>query len=222
MGMKKQNEGKKKSMMSHRTFAKLQSTGGLKKPEEGKSQSTLPGTPKCFDDAEDATKLGTLVLDSVWYEIHKTDCKPHQIAKVYDAYFRPDMLVNDRLGNIIADGLEEWKEYSIGHNMKPGSVAYICENQDLTFTPTKPAVTEPGIYDDFVWMGNEVVTGISPRITERWYFIELLGASGSFIYNGKGKSGKGSKKSWAYEYHDGKGNSPHCHKPQIYGIVIFE
>ena len=223
-GMKKHKHGDKRSMMmSHRTAAKLQST---LKPWQNQFESPLSETPKCFDDAEDATELGTLVLDSFWYEIQKTNCKPKQIAKVYDAYFRSDMVVNDRFGNIIADGLEEWKQYSIGHNMKQGSMSYICENQDLSFTPTKPAVTEPGIYDDFVWMGNEVISGVSPIIKERWYFIELLGASGSFIYDGKGKgSGKGSQ-AWAYEYHDGKGkyndNSPHCHRPQIYGIVIFE
>lgn len=214
--MKKMKTGLKGT--SHREGAKLQST------ISPMAQNAWPGTPKCFDDAEDATNLGSLVLESFWYEIQRTKCKPDRIEEVYDAYFREDLLVNDHNGNVIASNLQEYKEYSIGDAFTPGTVAYICYNrQKVSFNPTQEAVTEPGIHDDFVWIGNQVIDCSVPIIQERWFLIELLGASGSFLYNGKGKSTQ-DEKPWFYEYHTkgSKDSSQHCHRPQIYGIVIID
>ena len=231
LGKKKSKQkglkGKKKSFdsKSHRKSAKLQSTASPWDNDFG-LQSTWEGTPKCFDDADDATELGTLVLDSFWYEIRQTNCQPHNIAAVYDAYFRPDLVVNDQRGNVIAEDLEEYKTLSIGDVSTPGSAAYTCRYRRVSYAPTRPAVTEQGIYDDFVWVGNQITHSVIPIIQEQWYLIEMLGASGSFLYNGAGKGGKSGQGSWFYEYHQqGKGSqkvSPHCHRPQIYGIVIFE
>eukprot|EP00977_Amphora_coffeiformis_P007321 scaffold1586_cov158-Amphora_coffeaeformis.AAC.10 len=193
------------------------------------SSSTVNREPKCFQDAAGATMLGTLVLDALWEEIKRTKhCRPNEIAEILDAYFRSDLIVQDQNGMITINSLQEYKQQMVD------DIVYSCLYQDVSFTPTQDATTEPGIFDDFAWTGNRIVQDSEqqsqPTIRQEIYLIELLGAAGSFLYTGKGKSGKGSSKDsndspFFYSYH-GKGGSNkykqhQCHRPQIYGIVIF-
>ena len=235
-------------------------------------------TKRCFADAASAAALGTLVLQALWSELVQTECNVAQMAAVYDQYFREDVLVQDISGAILANGLEEWKAMSLGINSDNANNndenhnvnwAYACEYQKLQFEATEDAFTEPEVFNDFVWIGNELVTDSSwsdlkqkgdalsqQQQRPRQYFIEMIGKSGSFLYggsdsssssskDGKGKGSSGSRRyhdpsHWLYEHYGsgstgGKGKSgtagnhldnhnipytPHCHRPQIYGIVL--
>ena len=202
-------------------------------------QPTIDIEPKCFQDATGATLLGTLILDAMWEEIKRTKhCHAEEIKQIWDAYFRQDLIVQDQTDAIIINSLEEYKQEMMEETI------FACLYQDVSFEPTQEATTEPGIFDDFAWTGNRSIqdpssaTMSQSTTRKEIYLIELLGASGSFVYTGKeggskkGSSSSSSRKSksngspFFYSYH-GKGGSGkygrehQCHRPQIYGIVIF-
>ena len=190
-------------------------------------QSAINAQRKCFQDAAGATILGTLVLDALWEEIKRTKyCRAEEIDEILDAYFRPDLIVQDQTDTVIINSLQEYKQKMMN------DLVYACLYQDVSFEPTQEATTEPGIFDDFAWIGNRIVQDSKlsqPTTTQEIYLIELLGAAGSFLYTGKGGSGKSSKSKdspFFYSYHGKGGSSKYgqhqCHRPQIYGIVMFD
>lgn len=179
---------------------------------------------RCFNDAEEATRLGTKILQAFWHDILDTDCIPKKIARVYDIYFRDDLLVQDRSGNVISDDLEQYKEDSIGDGTEPGTITYICEYQKLRFKATEDAFIEPGVFDEFVWIGNQIICddALGEVQQQRQFFIELFGSSGSLSYHRKRqKYSKAKSGSWFYGY-NGNGYTKACHRPQIYTIVILD
>jgi hypothetical protein len=114
------------------------------------------------------------------------------------------------VGNAVSTTLEEYKATSIGDGTQPNTATYICEYQKIRFKETQPAFTEPGIFDDFVWIGNQIicddVQDISIQV--RNYFIEFAHVPTQPLHV--------SKKTKAAT----KGGKA-CRRPQIYTIVEF-
>lgn len=175
---------------------------------------------QCFEDATDAAVLGTEILTAFWHDIvYTTDCDPVQIAAVYDIYFRPNLLVQDLVGNSLSTSLDEYKAVSIGDGTQPNTATYICEYQDFSLEATQEAFTEPGIYHDFVWIGNQIISdedsGQGDTVQPRQYFIEFAHVpqqgTSSDQKTTKAASGKGGKTHRA--------TTRPCQQPQIYTIV---
>ena len=213
----------------------LEGRSNINRLEQSKPppQSTVDDQPtQCFADAAGATVLGTLVLDALWEEIKRAkDCRAAEIELVLDAYFRPDLVVQDSTDAVLSNSLAEYKQQRLGDRGTPGSLVYACAfHQDVSFVPTQEATTEPGIFDDFAWIGNRIVLDSSSSLSttrQEIYLIELLGAAGSFLYAGnRNKSSKSQGDfPFFYSYHGKKPNKyakHQCHRPQIYGIVVFD
>ena len=130
---------------------------------------------RCFENSEDATKLGTSILESFWEAILDTNCSPNEIGEVYDIYFRHNVHVQDKNGIVLTRSLEELKQTEIGQRNLPGSVAHTCARKRVLFRASEPAVVAAQVFDDFVWIGERIVQEKNkPDVRQdRQYMIEF-------------------------------------------------